>query len=85
MAKEIADMSKGECGVLAVDARRHGESNNDCCADTPLMANCLGKTTSTKPDDDLHIDVLVEDFCAVVQAVFPDPAASPTLLVRITP
>lgn len=77
-------MTKGECGVLALDARRHGESRYRCCADTSLKATCLGKTTSTKPDDDLHIDVLVEDFCAVVQAVFPDPAASPTLLVRVT-
>jgi protein phosphatase methylesterase 1 len=24
-AKEVTDMTKGECGVLAVDARRHGE------------------------------------------------------------
>lgn len=24
-AKEITDTSKGECGVLAMDARRHGK------------------------------------------------------------
>jgi protein phosphatase methylesterase 1 len=23
-AKEVSDMTKGECGVLALDARRHG-------------------------------------------------------------
>jgi len=25
MAKEITDLSKGECGVMALDARRHGK------------------------------------------------------------
>jgi protein phosphatase methylesterase 1 len=25
-AKEVSDMTKGECGVLALDARRHGMS-----------------------------------------------------------
>lgn len=25
VAKEIADMTQGECGVLSIDARRHGE------------------------------------------------------------
>jgi hypothetical protein len=41
-----------------------------------------GKTVSTDGiDDDLSIDVLVDDFCAVIEAVFPQPAAAPTLLV----
>lgn len=26
-AKEVGDMTRGECGVLALDARRHGELN----------------------------------------------------------
>ena len=26
-AKEIADTAKGECGVLAFDARRHGKQS----------------------------------------------------------
>ncbi|KAF5344906.1 hypothetical protein D9758_011578 [Tetrapyrgos nigripes] len=63
MAKEIADLSKGECGVMALDARRHG------------------KTTSSEPDDDLSIDVLVADFVEVVSAVFTDVASTPSLLV----
>jgi hypothetical protein len=43
-----------------------------------------GKTKSTAPteDEDLSIDVLVEDFVCVLQAVFADPAAAPSLLVR---
>ncbi|THU97124.1 protein phosphatase methylesterase [Dendrothele bispora CBS 962.96] len=63
MAKEIADLSKGECGVMALDARRHG------------------KTTSSEPDDDLSIDVLVQDFVEAVSAVFTDVATAPTLLL----
>lgn len=27
-AKEVTDLSRGECGVLAVDMRRHGESSS---------------------------------------------------------
>ncbi|KAK7043888.1 Protein phosphatase methylesterase 1 [Paramarasmius palmivorus] len=63
VAKEIADLSKGECGVLAIDARRHG------------------KTTSTASDEDLSIEVLVDDFVAVVESVFKDPATTATLIL----
>ncbi|GLB44809.1 putative demethylates proteins that have been reversibly carboxymethylated [Lyophyllum shimeji] len=64
-AKEVTEMTKCECGVLALDARRHG------------------KTTSTteKADEDLSIEVLVADFAEVIQTVFADPAAAPTLLL----
>ncbi|KAF5327446.1 hypothetical protein D9619_004998 [Psilocybe cf. subviscida] len=63
-AKEVTEMSKGECGILAMDARRHG------------------KTVSTDGnDDDLSIEVLVDDFCAVIEGVFPQPASAPTLLL----
>ncbi|KAF9449758.1 protein phosphatase methylesterase [Macrolepiota fuliginosa MF-IS2] len=62
-AKEVTDQTDGECGVLALDARRHG------------------KTTSTADDSDLSINVLVEDFYALLQAIFPDPGAAPTLLL----
>jgi hypothetical protein len=41
-----------------------------------------GKTTSTDGDDgDLSINVLIEDFCAVIEAVYPDPKSAPSLLV----
>ncbi|KAF8071567.1 Alpha/Beta hydrolase protein [Lyophyllum atratum] len=65
-AKEVVGMTKGECGVLALDARRHG------------------KTTSTaekEEEEDLSIEVLVADFGAVIQTIFPDPATAPTLLL----
>ncbi|KAF7773162.1 hypothetical protein Agabi119p4_5329 [Agaricus bisporus var. burnettii] len=62
-AKEVTDQTSGECGVLALDARRHG------------------KTTSTADDSDLSINVLVEDFFELVQAIFPDPVTAPTLLL----
>ncbi|KAJ3510686.1 hypothetical protein NLJ89_g4527 [Agrocybe chaxingu] len=62
-AKEVTEMTKGECGVLSIDARRHG------------------KTTSTDSDDaDLSIDVLVADFLAIVETIFPNPVSAPTLL-----
>ncbi|KAF8960062.1 Alpha/Beta hydrolase protein [Flammula alnicola] len=53
-AKEVTEMTKGECGVLALDARRHG------------------KTVSTDGEDassDLSVDVLVADFCAIVESL----------------
>ncbi|KAG5638531.1 hypothetical protein H0H81_012031 [Sphagnurus paluster] len=64
-AKEIVEMTRGECGVLAVDARRHGKT----------------LSTSEKVDEDLSIDILVDDLVGVIQAVFPDPASAPTLLL----
>ncbi|KAF9070591.1 hypothetical protein BDP27DRAFT_1446892 [Rhodocollybia butyracea] len=55
MAKEI---TRGECGVLAVDARRHGSNLSP------------GKTVSTlsspNEDTDLSIDVLVDDFVDII-------------------
>ncbi|KAJ7197193.1 Alpha/Beta hydrolase protein [Mycena pura] len=68
LAKEITDVSKGECGVLALDARRHGASSR-----CPRVLH--------KKDEDLSIGELVEDFFHLVRAVFPDPAVAPTLLL----
>ncbi|KIK60208.1 hypothetical protein GYMLUDRAFT_43952 [Collybiopsis luxurians FD-317 M1] len=65
MAKEITDLSKGECGVLAIDARRHGRT----------------VSTLETPDEDLSIGVLVDDFVDVIQAVYPDIKTSPTLIL----
>ncbi|KAJ7484415.1 Alpha/Beta hydrolase protein [Mycena latifolia] len=64
LAREVTGMSKGECGVLALDARRHGT-----------------RSTAEKEDEDLSIGVLVDDFFHTLRAVFPDPAAAPTLLL----
>jgi len=44
-----------------------------------------GRTSSTDGDDgDLSIDILVADFCAILESVFPDPATAPTFLVSIS-
>ncbi|KAJ8592850.1 protein phosphatase methylesterase [Rhizopogon salebrosus TDB-379] len=40
-----------------------------------------GKTTSSQSDENLSIDVLVEDFCALLQTIYPDAAAAPTLML----
>ncbi|KAF8903735.1 Alpha/Beta hydrolase protein [Gymnopilus junonius] len=64
-AKEVSEMTRGECGALAFDARRHGETTS----------------TGEEEDGDLSIDVLVADFCAMIETVFPDPNSSPSLLL----
>ncbi|TFY83903.1 hypothetical protein EWM64_g87 [Hericium alpestre] len=61
-AKEVTQMTSGECGVLALDARRHGKT----------------MPTDGSPDDDLSLDVLVADVVNLLQAIYPDPAAAPT-------
>ncbi|KAJ7503263.1 Alpha/Beta hydrolase protein [Mycena galericulata] len=67
LAKEIQGLGRGECGVLAADARRHGKTRSTASAD--------------KEDEDLSIGVLVDDFVATLRAVFPDPAVAPALLL----
>ena len=84
-AKEVTETTKGECGVLSLDARRHG---NKSLLDLHLrttLDKILGKTTSTEAiDSDLSIDVLVADFCVLIQILFPDPSKCPSFLVNIT-
>jgi hypothetical protein len=43
----------------------------------------VGKTTSTSntPDSDLSIDVLTSDLLALLQILYPAPAAAPTFIV----
>jgi len=83
-AKEVTEMTKGECGVLALDARRHGTKLIDDWDDRPLIFS-EGKTSSSDTgDSDLSIGVLVADFCAVLQAIYTDPASAPSLLVHFS-
>ena len=84
LAKEITEMTKGECGVLSLDARRHGNKCTlDCSHKKSLLNKISGKTTSTEAaDSDLSIDVLVADFCEMIQILFRDPSNCPTLLVK---
>jgi hypothetical protein len=53
------------------------------CSDRMEADLVVGKTSSTgeTEDEDLSIQVLVDDFCELVQTVFPDPEIAPTLLV----
>ncbi|KAG6850105.1 hypothetical protein H0H93_001026 [Arthromyces matolae] len=64
-AKEVGEMTKGECGILALDARRHGKTT----------------TTSGQTDNDLSIEVLVNDFYEIIRTVFPDPITAPSLIL----
>ncbi|KAI0259130.1 protein phosphatase methylesterase [Gloeopeniophorella convolvens] len=64
-AKEVTQLTKGELGVLSVDARRHGKT----------------VPTGGSPDEDLSLDILVEDLCNLLQVVFADPTAAPSLLL----
>ena len=82
-AKEVTEMTKGECGVFSLDARRHG--NTRYTFKEFLLTKFLGKTSSTEPiDSDLSIDVLVADFCELIQILFPDPSNCPSFIVNIT-
>ncbi|KIM29753.1 hypothetical protein M408DRAFT_304699 [Serendipita vermifera MAFF 305830] len=65
LAKEVVAQSKGECGVLAFDARRHGKTT----------------ALSGTEDADLHIDTITDDLVALLSSVFPDPKAAPSLVL----
>ncbi|KAG1851514.1 hypothetical protein C8R48DRAFT_676437 [Suillus tomentosus] len=41
-----------------------------------------GKTTSSQSDEDLPINVLFADFCALLQTIYPDAAEAPNLMKR---
>ncbi len=48
-----------------------------------LSDKFAGNTTSLNNESsDLSIEVLVADLCAILQKIYPDPAAAPTFLVR---
>ncbi|KAH9176709.1 protein phosphatase methylesterase [Lactarius sanguifluus] len=63
-AKEITRMSKGELGVLSLDARRHGKT----------------RPTRESSDEDLSLDILVQDLYYLLRVVFPDASAAPSFL-----
>lgn len=92
LAKEVRDRD-GELGVLAYDARGHGESPHilarlriDPCAqlgrDRLIL---LGKTRTTPPEaeHDLSLSNLKSDLIGIVQHMFPDPKEAPALLVSL--
>ncbi|RPD54823.1 protein phosphatase methylesterase [Lentinus tigrinus ALCF2SS1-7] len=67
MAKEITDMSKGECGVLAYDCRGHGK--------TKRISN------SESSEENLDVEILTADLVNLLRVVFPDAQTAPSLLL----
>ncbi|KZT38836.1 protein phosphatase methylesterase [Sistotremastrum suecicum HHB10207 ss-3] len=68
LAKEIAEASRGECGLLAFDARRHGKT-------------FPSSSSNSGDNDNLDIQVLTTDFENLIAKVFPEPARAPSLLL----
>ncbi|KAG1832359.1 hypothetical protein DFJ58DRAFT_823134 [Suillus subalutaceus] len=52
-----------------------------CAISLAFDARRHGKITSSQSDEDLSINVLVEDFCALLQTIHPDVAAVPNLML----
>ena len=86
-AKEVRDRTGGECGVLAMDARRHG-----ACVlyifiylRFSYIHNVPGKTKPINDkisDKDLSVNVLANDAYNLLSVLFPNPAEAPIFLVR---
>ncbi|ETW82639.1 Esterase/lipase/thioesterase [Heterobasidion irregulare TC 32-1] len=64
-AKEVAEMTQGECGIMSIDARRHGKT----------------MPSDGSSDEDLSIDILVTDLVNLLQIVFPDPSKAPSFFL----
>ena len=89
-AKEVTRLSNGGCGIFAFDVRRHGMQTQSFYHD--ILPRChnafIGKTVPTPEcqtpdvDADLDITTLVNDCISLLTTVFPNPAESPSLLVR---
>ncbi|PIL32361.1 hypothetical protein GSI_05607 [Ganoderma sinense ZZ0214-1] len=65
MAKEVTDMSRGECGVLSYDCRGHGKT----------------QTLSNPEQDNLDVEVLTADLVNLIRTVFPDVETAPSFLL----
>ncbi|EJF59180.1 protein phosphatase methylesterase [Dichomitus squalens LYAD-421 SS1] len=67
-AKEVTDMSKGECGVLSYDCRGHGKTKH---ISSPNISE----------QENLDVEVLTSDFVNLIRVVFPDVEKAPSLLL----
>jgi len=70
LAGEVTELSRGECGVMALDCRGHGKTT----------------TTVPRPgleggEEDFSIDTLTSDFVNTLKVIYPDPSAAPTILL----
>jgi len=68
-AKAVSQMSGGECGVLALDARRHGKTVPTPDCQTP------------DADADLDIETLTNDLLNLITTVYADTKSAPSLLL----
>jgi protein phosphatase methylesterase 1 len=84
LARGVRECSKGELGVLAFDARDHGERVSVLVCAIAYRWGRTGKTR-TDPEEDgkvVSFDNLQKDFIALIKQVFPDASEAPDLLVR---
>lgn len=85
LAKEVKERD-AELGVLAFDARGHGELDSSRLSLAKAeVADQTGKT-KTQPveaEHDLSLITLTADLMALIQHMFPDPAEAPALLVSM--
>ncbi|KAI0750056.1 protein phosphatase methylesterase [Daedaleopsis nitida] len=68
MAKEVTDMSKGECGVLSYDCRGHGKTKH---INSPEYLE----------EENLDVEVLTADLVNFIRVIFPDAQSAPSLLL----
>jgi len=82
LAKELGGLIGKDVGVLAFDARRHGEHSVVPCS-LELICDTTGKTRpmESQSDENLSMDVLVDDLIALVQTIFKDVETAPVLMV----
>lgn len=87
-AREVSQMSKGDCGVLSFDIRRHGILFFPGNIEWLLILRLLGKTFPTPDsktaeiDSDLDIQTLTNDFVNLLTTIYPTATSAPSLLVR---
>lgn len=84
-AKEVKLLSRGECGVLSLDAREHGMKH--VLVDEQLnridRIQLIGKTRTLNDRDlDLSIETLCTDLVELLRVIFPTPSEAPGLLVN---
>ncbi|CAL1713614.1 unnamed protein product [Somion occarium] len=72
LAREVGLLSRGECGVLAIDCRGHGKTTRISDDDDN------GAEIET---EDLAIGILTDDLVNLISTVYPDPNSAPSLLL----
>ncbi|KAJ9116347.1 hypothetical protein QFC22_004788 [Naganishia vaughanmartiniae] len=91
LARSVHELSGGELGVLAFDARGHGKSYGRSCRCNGLTSGvflswviCNEGKTRTQPEEAeqvLSFENLQHDFVALVKQVFPNSADAPDVIL----